>query len=89
MASVGIRELKGRLSHYLRRVKTGERLVVTERGKAVAVLSPPVEDALDQQLEGMLRDGAARWDGGKPAGASRPPRITGPSLADAVIEGRR
>ena len=33
MTSVGVRELKGRLSHYLRRVKVGERLTITERGK--------------------------------------------------------
>lgn len=31
--TVGTRELKNRLSEYLRRVKAGETITVTERGK--------------------------------------------------------
>jgi prevent-host-death family protein len=38
---VSVRELKNRLSEYLRRVAAGEEVVVTSRGKAVARLSPP------------------------------------------------
>jgi prevent-host-death family protein len=89
MTSVGVRDLKGQLSRYLRRVKAGERLAITERGKLIAVLSPPAESAAEQQLETMLREGIASWDGGKPAGASRPVKLRGPSVADAVIEERR
>jgi prevent-host-death family protein len=40
MASVGIRELRQNLSVYLRRVREGETLQVTERGRPVAVLAP-------------------------------------------------
>lgn len=89
MAAVGIRELKNRLSQYLKRVRAGERLVVTERGKPVAIISPPPVTPADQRIEAMLREGVARWGGGKPRGARRPPRIKGPSVAQAVIEDRR
>lgn len=89
MVAVGIRELKNRLSQYLKRVKTGERVVVTERGQPVAIISPPAVTPADQRIEGMLREGIARWGGGKPRGAPRPPRIKGPSVAEAVIEDRR
>ena len=89
MASVGVRELKGRLSHYLRRVKVGERLTITERGRLIAVLSPPVEGPADQRIEAMLREGTAHWDGGKPTGSLRAARLSGASVADAVIEDRR
>ena len=41
MLAVGIRELKNRLSEYLNRVKTGERVMITDRGRPVAVISPP------------------------------------------------
>lgn len=41
MITVGVRALKNRLSEYLRRVKAGERIVVTERGVPVAELRPP------------------------------------------------
>ena len=34
--SVGIRELKTRLSKYLRNVKNGGEVIVSERGKVVA-----------------------------------------------------
>lgn len=40
MASVGVRELRQNLSRYLDRVKKGEGLVVTERGREVARLLP-------------------------------------------------
>ncbi len=89
MVAVGIRELKNRLSEYLKRVKTGDRVVVTERGHPVAIISPPLVSPADRRIEGMLRDGVARWGGGKPRGAPRPPRIKGPSVAQAVIEDRR
>ncbi len=38
--SVGVRELRQNLSRYLRRVKAGEPLAVTERGRVVARLVP-------------------------------------------------
>ena len=41
---VGIRELRQNLSVYLRRVARGERFVVTERGRAVAELTPRPDD---------------------------------------------
>ena len=89
MVAVGIRELKNRLSQYLKRVRTGERVVVTERGRAVAVISSPSVTPADRQIEAMLREGVARWGGGKPRGTLRPPRIKGPSVAQAVIKDRR
>jgi prevent-host-death family protein len=38
---VSVRELKSRLSEYLRRVTDGEEVVVTSRGQPVARLMPP------------------------------------------------
>jgi prevent-host-death family protein len=42
-ARVGVRELRQNLSVYLRRVKEGEALEVTEHGRTVARLVPSVE----------------------------------------------
>ena len=36
MISAGIKELKNNLSRYLARVKMGEDIIITERGKTVA-----------------------------------------------------
>ncbi len=89
MTSVGVRELKGKLSRYLKRVKLGERLAITERGQLIAILSAPPANVAEQQVESMIREGVASWDGGKPAGAARSRKIAGRSVADAVIEDRR
>lgn len=55
---VGIRELRQDLSRYLRRVRAGERLIVTERGRPLAVLAPWADegDAIDR----LVADGRAR-----------------------------
>jgi prevent-host-death family protein len=89
MASVGIRQLRNHLSAFLNRVRSGERLVVTDRGRMIAVISPPPTTEADRRIEAMLQEGLVRWKGGKPSGAKRPPRIEGKSVAEAVIEGRR
>jgi prevent-host-death family protein len=49
METVGVRELRQHLSRYLRRVEAGERLVVTERRRPVALLGPlpETDDILD------------------------------------------
>ena len=38
---MGIRELKARLSEYIRLIRGGEEVLVTDRGKVVAELRPP------------------------------------------------
>ena len=37
----GIRELRDNLSRYIRRIESGERIVITVHGRAVAELVPP------------------------------------------------
>jgi prevent-host-death family protein len=91
--SVGIRDLKAHLSRYLRRVRAGTRLQVTERGRTIATISPahaPDEPAEVQWARKMVLDGRAQWSGGKPEGTSRLATPTsGPTVSDAVIEDRR
>ena len=41
MKSVGLQELKNRLSEYVREVRSGEAILVTDRGEVVAELTPP------------------------------------------------
>ena len=47
MKTVGIRELKNRLSEYLRLVRSGETVLVTDRGEVVAELAVPGDRAAD------------------------------------------
>jgi len=55
MKTVGIRELKNRLSEYLRKVRSGESLLVTDRGEVVAEFSPPGHGQADDSLPAGLR----------------------------------
>ena len=47
--TVGTRELKNRLSHFLRQVREGERVLVTDRGTVVAELRPVPPAPSDEQ----------------------------------------
>lgn len=41
MRAVGIRELKNKLSQFIRLVEAGESILVTDRGTVVAEIRPP------------------------------------------------
>lgn len=62
MKAVGVKELKARLSEYLRAVKAGERFLVTDRDQVVAEIRPvshlaaPVGD-VDQLLDALAETG--------------------------------
>ncbi len=60
MKTVGVRELKNRLSEYLRRVRAGESVLVTDRGEVVAEFSPPGEGANDPAIPAGIRALARR-----------------------------
>jgi len=51
---VGIRDLKNRLSEYLRQVRLGEGVLVTDRGEVVAELLPPGQVRSDPSIPAGL-----------------------------------
>lgn len=59
---VGTRELKNKLSEYMRRVKAGETITVTEHGKTIGQIVP-VKTTLEERLQGMVAAGQAEWNG--------------------------
>ena len=89
MSHIGVRELKNGLSRYLKRVQKGEEIIVTERGRSVVRIVPAKATNLRRALEPLLREGAVRWNGGKPRGASRRPVIQGQTLSEMVLADRR
>ena len=58
--SVGIRELKNRLSEYVREVRSGERVLVTDRGEVVAQIVPPNEEVDEHAVPWELADPARK-----------------------------
>ena len=89
MQTVGIRELKANLSRYLSRVKSGEKIIITERKKEVAIIAPFGKETDEEKLVQLIQRGIVHWSGGKPTGG--PSRIVskGKKVSEAVLEGRR
>lgn len=86
--SVGIRQLKARLSEYLRRVKAGETVLITEHGQPVAQIIPATEP-VEARLLRMVEAGLIQWSGRKlemrlPAAQTRGEQ----TVADLLIEDR-
>lgn len=89
MITVGIKELKNRLSHYLREIKKGEKIAITEREKVIATVVPIERVGEDSKLLSLVKEGFAVWKGGKPVGSRHPVRIKGKTISEIVIEDRR
>lgn len=83
---VGIRELRADLSRWVRRVQSGEEVVVTDRGSAVARLVPmDGERKLDRLIRaGLVVPAPRRWRGR----LSRPIEGEG-AISDLVVDDRR
>jgi prevent-host-death family protein len=54
MKTVGIRDLKNRLSEYVRAARSGEAVLVTDRGMVVAELTPPGQGAVNGSVPAGL-----------------------------------
>ena len=93
MAAVGVRELKNRLTYFLQRARKGEKIIVTERGRPVAVLQSlqhlDRESALETRLARLAALGIVTLPTRKGFGRSRPFRISGPPVSRAILEDRR
>lgn len=86
MIEVGIRDLRNGLSKYLKRVRQGETITVTEHGEPVARLIPA---AIPPDIAKKMADGRVTWSGEK----FRPPKTKirptpGPPISDFVVEDR-
>ena len=89
MNTVGVRELKNKLSHYLRDVKSGKPVAITERGKSIAVLMPVDSHPGLEIARELSRKGIGSWKGGKPKGASRAVVVKGKPVSQIIIDDRR
>ena len=91
---VGTRELKSKLSEYLRRVKAGETITVTEHGKTIGQLvhGRRIDQSaatIEERLQGMVAAGQAEWNGQK-LKPYRPKAVNRGThqLSDLVVEDR-
>jgi prevent-host-death family protein len=88
--TVGVRDLKNSLSRWLRLVRSGEVVVILDRGRPVAVLSPAVTDGKArtavEHLASLARRGLMVL--GTARRRPRPKSLPKANLSDAVGEDR-
>ena len=89
MIQAGIKDLKNRLSDYLRQVKKGEKILITERKKVIATIVPVGRTGDDSLLLSLVKEGFATWKGGKPRGGRHSVRIKGKTISEIILEDRR
>ena len=70
MKTVGLKTLKNRLGEYVRLAASGERVVVTDRGRPVAEIVPPRAEP-ESVIERGIREG---WVRPAMRGPNWPPR---------------
>jgi len=92
MSTVGIKELKNRLTQYLRRTKNGQEVVVTERGRPIALIKPiqSVERtaSLEARLAGLAAAGLVTLPTRKPLKKLRLIKVSGRVISKTILEER-
>ena len=87
--TVGVRELKSQLSKYLRQVKSGRTVVITEHGKLVAQLGP-IGQSVEEKMKAMVNAGLAEWNGKRLPPVKLVARVRGKkTVAEMLLEDRR
>jgi prevent-host-death family protein len=86
METVGIRELKAKLSSYIDRAKKGRQIVVTEHGVEVAVISPVSRER--RTVMSLVQKGEAQWSGEKPRGLEGI-KVGGAGISETILEERQ
>lgn len=77
MKTATVSKLKASLSEYLRQVKAGEEVLITERGRPIAKLAPALsshtlsEHLVEMEKQGLIKLGSGRlpkgfWDMPRP-----------------------
>lgn len=86
---VGVRELKANLSACLRHVKSGDTIVITERGHSIGRIYP-IESSLEEKLQEGVRSKYWSWNGRKWKPSTSRVRTRGKvEVSDLLLEDRK
>ena len=94
MHYVGVRELKNRLTYYLRLTRVGDNVIVTDRGKPMAILHTvkTMEETagVEERLVSLAGKGLVRLPRPKTRlSQSRPRKFKGKAVSVLITEDRR
>jgi prevent-host-death family protein len=91
MIYTGIRDLKARLSMYIKKVQQGHVITITNRGDAIALIAPNQSSSkAAKQLQPLIATGLIKGALGKPKGLKQTIHLPpSKSLSRAILEDRR
>ena len=93
MISVGVRQLKNGLTHYLRLVDRGHAVLVMNRNRPVAVVKKPDRSSaqtLEERIAAAVAEGKLLpAEGSGPFAPFRPVRVKGKPVSRLILEDRR
>jgi len=87
MVRVGVRELRRQIGFYLKKVQEGEPVLITRRDKPIASLTPVERNK--EKIIGLVREGLAQWNYGKPQGGGARVAVSGKPVSQIVLKERR
>jgi antitoxin (DNA-binding transcriptional repressor) of toxin-antitoxin stability system len=88
---MGLREANQNFSKAIKAIKSGKAIVLTERGKPIATITPIVAETNEHDELQLLRDEGflvGRRKSGVMGKRAKPVRITGPSISNILREER-
>lgn len=86
---VSVRELRDHLSQYLHQTnETNQPIIVMSHSVPIARLIPIARSKGKDETKLLLIEGVS-WNGKKPKGSKKRPKLKGNTAADYVLEDRR
>lgn len=86
--SVGIREFKARLSEFLKKVKGGRIIEITDRGEPIGRIVPALEP-VERSLVALQEAGCIAWNGRRLGPRKPMARLRGSrTVSDLIVEDR-
>ena len=88
--TVGAREFKTRLGTYLRQVREGRTLTITDRGRPVAIVTPVdmTGQSIEARLDRLRAEGVVTGTGKPLSRVPKPTVVRGRPLSETIIEDR-
>lgn len=86
LSSVGIKELKAKLSRYVAIANSGAQVIITAHGEEVAMIVPISRER--RVINSLMESGMALWSGEKPKGREGI-AIKGKPMSETILEERQ
>ncbi len=88
VTTVGVRELRARLSAYLQQVKAGATVIITEHGQPIGRIVP-LAGSPEKRMQALVEAGLVTWSGRRLPPLAPIVRPRGEqSVAEILLEGR-